>query len=403
MTWKLIDDNEIRSTLNSKISGIVDVVIRARIESIDSIGLMSGKAGIALFLFYYSKITGDKRSDHHARMMISSVFDEINAGKTYYSFAGGLAGIGWTVKHLNKFGLYSSYDDDPLSAIDQFLYNMMMMEIKSANYDYLHGAIGIGLFFLNVLNEKRKRSLNKLINQLDKISIKREGAIYWSSSMRSGDTGYNLGLSHGIASIIAFLGKMIQNNISTDKANQLLSGSLKFLLGNIQDTSKVLSYFPNWAVKEGEMEPSRLAWCYGDLGIGISLFNVSKIIKDKTLEDKAIQILLHSSSRRDRVKNGVVDAGLCHGTAGIAHVFNRLYNSTLKKEFLEASQFWFKETINILEKFNDLSGYLPGNNDTKSDKKSDVGLLEGLSGIGLAMLGAAYDLEPYWDELLLLS
>ena len=145
MTWTTISNNELKRKLESKTSEIADVLLNMPLESIESISLMSGKTGIALFLFYYAKFSGDKKCYHHAQLLISSIFDEINSGKTYYTFAGGLAGIGWTINHLNQYKLFETYDDDPLSDIHQFLYNMMMMEIRSGNYDYLHGALGVGL------------------------------------------------------------------------------------------------------------------------------------------------------------------------------------------------------------------------------------------------------------------
>jgi len=323
MTWTTISNNELKRKLESKTSEIADVLLNMPLESIESISLMSGKTGIALFLFYYAKFSGDKKCYHHAQLLISSIFDEINSGKTYYTFAGGLAGIGWTINHLNQYKLFETYDDDPLSDIDQFLYNMMMMEIRSGNYDYLHGALGVGLYFLKVLNEKRSRSLKKLINELDKNSSKTEnGGICWISSMTHDkeEKACNLGLSHGIASIIAFLGKAYAKNISKEKTGKLLSGAVNFLLRNEQDISKKLSYFPNWAVKDGNPQPSRLAWCYGDLGIASALFSAAKSTSNKVWEEKALEILRYSTKRTNLIENAVKDAGLCHGTAGIAHI-----------------------------------------------------------------------------------
>ncbi len=406
MTWIPISNNLLKRQLESKTTEIAEALLKIPIQDIESISLMSGRTGIALFLFYYARYSGDKKCNHQAQLLISSIFDEINSGKTYYTFAGGLAGIGWTINHLNQYKLFETYNDDPLYDIDQFLYNMMMMEIRSGNYDYLHGALGIGVCFLKVLNEKRNRSLKKLTIELEKNSCKTaNGGICWSSAMTS-DTdqrGYNLGLSHGIASIIAFLTKVFLSNIEIQRTSELLSGAVSFLFQHIQDPAKNLSYFPNWVEKKSSPGSSRLAWCYGDLGIASAIFAAAKATSNKDWEEKAIEILKYSTSRIDLKENAVTDAALCHGTAGIAHIYNRLHNYTKIIDFQGSAEYWFDESLKMAKFFNGIAGYLSPNFDTNTNYVNQAGLLEGATGIGLAMLAAISDVEPSWDEALLLS
>ncbi|MCD4681213.1 MAG: lanthionine synthetase C family protein [Bacteroidales bacterium] len=392
--------------LESKTSEIADVLLKMPLENIESISLMSGKTGIALFLFYYAKASGEERYYHHAVRLISQVFDEINSGKTYYSFAGGLSGIGWTVRHLSRKNLFTTDDEDPLKAVDDFLYSIMMKEIKDENFDYLHGALGVGTYFLSGLNNERLKYLRKLISELEKIAHKdKEGGASWLSSM-TGDNdekGYNLGLSHGLASIIAFLGKAYAKNISIEKTEMLLSGAVNFLLRNEQDISKNLSYFPNWVVKEGGSQDSRLAWCYGDLGIGSALLLSGRCASNKSWEEKALEILRYSTKRTKLIENAVKDAGLCHGTAGIAHIYNRIYNLTKIVDFQCAAEHWFGESLKMSKINSGFAGYQSYVSDTNSRYINEAGFLEGITGIGLAMLAAVSDIEPSWDEALLIS
>jgi len=404
MAWESLSDKELKSKLESKTSEIAESLIKIPLKEIENISLMSGKTGIALFLFYYSKYSNDEKCYHHAQLLISSVFDEINSGKTYYTFAGGLAGFGWAINHLNQYKLFETYDHDPLSDIDQFLYNMMMMEIKSGNFDYLHGALGIGLYFLKVLDERRERSLIKLIGELEYNSNRADsGEICWSSSMPTNNKGYNLGLSHGIASIIAFLVKVYKANINTDQTFELFTGAIDFLIKNEQDPSKYLSYFPNWVEEDGLPASSRLAWCYGDLGIACALYSAAKATSNKAWEEKAIEVLKYSTNRLDLHENGVVDAGLCHGTAGIAHIYNRVYNLTKIFDFQKSSEYWFEQSLEMAGNINGLAGYLLANSETNISNVDQAGFIEGITGIGLAMLAGISDNEPYWDEGLLLS
>jgi lantibiotic modifying enzyme len=164
------------------------------------------------------------------------------------------------------------------------------------------------------------------------------------------------GLSHGIASIIKILGKAVENGIHLTKSQEMLSGSVDFLLNNIQDPGRYLSYFPNWSLNGDAPQASRLAWCYGDLGISAALLQASFAAKNSIWKSKAIEIQNNSATRRDLPQNGVKDFGLCHGTSGIAHIFNRIYSYSGLEEFCDASEYWYHETMKMLEKKNRVWG-----------------------------------------------
>ncbi len=80
---------------------------------------------------------------------------------------------------------------------------------------------------------------------------------------------------------------------------------------------------------------------------------------------------------------GVVDAGLCHGAAGLLHVFNRLHQATGDGLLVDAARRWFEPAL-----------ALPVPEDR---------FLEGRAGVDLALLAACTDVEPAWDRVLLLS
>ena len=406
MAWSPVNDNVLKGKLESKISEIAEVLIKIPIKDIESISLMSGKTGIALFLYYYGRLVNEEIYFDHATELISDVFEQINDGRTYFSFAGGLSGIAWAVNHLSQKGFVDIDEKDPFEEIDEFLSSMMMLEIRKGNFDYLHGAIGVGLYFLSVLNDRRKSYLRKLIDELDLISYKDEnGGICWISSMIHDNDrkACNLGLSHGLASIIRFLGKAYKNGISEDRSLLLLNGAVEFLLNSRQDPYACLSFFPNWVLDDHTPQSSRLAWCYGDLGIAASLYSAAGDVASNEWTETAIRILKHSASRSDIQNNGIKDAGLCHGTAGVAHIFNRLYNNTHVIEFQKAAEYWFEESLKMAKFFDGLAGYQCYISDTNTNYINQAGFLEGIAGIGLALLGAVSCTEPDWDHALLLS
>ena len=101
-------------------------------------------------------------------------------------------------------------------------------------------------------------------------------------------------------------------------------------------------------------------------------------------------------------KNNIVDAGLCHGTAGIAHIYKRMYINTNIIEFKDASNYWYSETLKMA-KYDIPSGFLAYRPIENGGLKKEFGFLDGISGIGLSLISAISDIEPAWDEALLLS
>jgi hypothetical protein len=112
-------------------------------------------------------------------------------------------------------------------------------------------------------------------------------------------------------------------------------------------------------------------------------------------------LLFAAEKRRNLQENYVMDAGLCHGTAGIGHIFYRMWRNTRMLEFKNAADYWMNETLKMAKFEDGLTGYKTWHG--KSGWINSYGLLEGIAGIGLALLTYYYEIEPTWDECLLLS
>ena len=101
--------------------------------------------------------------------------------------------------------------------------------------------------------------------------------------------------------------------------------------------------------------------------------------------------------------SGVVDAGLCHGAAGVAHLFNRMYQATGAPRLGEAAQFWFERTLALRRAGEGMSGFSAWMSapDGEQGWVADPYFLTGAAGIGLALLAAVTPCEPEWDRVLL--
>ena len=214
--------------------------------------------------------------------------------------------------------------------------------------------------------------------------------------------GYNLALSHGISSIIIFLSRIVKNGMINEKINEMLHGAVSYVLSQEKDIIQFGSYFPSFIFKESpkSVSKSRLAWCYGDLGIGLALWNAGKAIDKVEWKEKGLEVLLHSTQRRTFDESLVVDAGICHGSVGIVMIYRRIFFETLCEEFKNASEYWITQTLHYSRFENGLIGYKAF---IKGEWVCDYSFLMGVSGIGLVLLSFLQDDQQNWDEMFLLS
>ena len=365
------------------------------------IGLLSGKGGIVLFLFYYYKLTLNTKAYDLGSYLIEAILAEINQRETLLDFCHGIAGIGWLIEHLEQNEFLECDTNDLLSGIDEYIYKSAIIDLQNKDYDFLHAAIGKGLYLL-----KRKKVNESYLEEIAKLMLKisespLEGQLRWPSPHPLNQRMYNISLSHGIAGIINFFTRLIELDTVKSEAQAIVNKSINYLL--TLKFENQISIFPNNHILEKHKYlPSRLAWCYGDLGIGITLWQVSQSLDDKFLEKNAMQIMLHSTRRRDLKDNRVIDAGLCHGTSGIAHIFNRMFINTGLQEFEESSDYWFNETLKMARFSDGLAGYKSWQGRNNGWYK-EINFLEGIAGVGLALISKVSDIMPQWDECLLLS
>jgi lantibiotic biosynthesis protein len=369
-------------------------------------GLMWGKTGVALFFFYYAKFKRQEKYHDYAVKIIDNVFDEVSASTSNpYTISEGLAGIGWTIEHLSKNKLCDISTDEMLEDVDHFLTEALELEIKENNYQYLHGYLGIGWYFISRLpGEKAKNCLNLIIEALEKQGIQNEDkGIKWQSlaDRETGKMGYDLSLARGISGIIAFLSKLYELNIRKDLVERMLSGAVEYLLRQTLDVRRYKSAFPRWA---DDPSDSKIEWGFGDPGIGVALWHAARRTGNKKWEEEAMRILLHSAARRDFREEKVSASGLLNGTAGLAQVYNRMFHYTGVETFKDSAKHWIDVTLGMAFKPDGLAGYKVWRHlNNRQGWTADPGFLEGISGIGLTLISSISDIEPSWDNCLFLS
>ena len=97
------------------------------------------------------------------------------------------------------------------------------------------------------------------------------------------------------------------------------------------------------------------------------------------------------------------DAGLSGGLVSAAHIMNRIYRFTGNEEYRELARTLYEKEIDAAVFDDPTSGHKMWLTDADGLYGLHMGLFEGLSGIGLALIAAVSDREPAWDECLMMS
>jgi len=379
------------------------------------LGVLNGKAGLALFQFYYAKYSNTETPADIGEDILAQSIESINQGFNYPTFCNGIAGLGWTLDHLQQQGLIDTDVDGLLSGLDNYLYTTMIDDIGHGKFDFLHGALGYGFYFLKRLQNTTDQSLKnryrnylfKLLEILKNQAEPQKKGIAWQSLLikETQVMGYNLSLSHGLSSIINFLSRVYEVDGFKQITIPLLEGAIDYLLSHKTHETYELSLFPSWVNPVSEnIYRSRLAWCYGDLGVAITLWQAAKSLGNSTLASIALKVFEHAAQRRSPETTFVKDASICHGSYGIARIFDSIYQDTLNPLFKETADFWMFEGANMAFHEDGWAGYKQFfMKDDKETWENKAGLLEGIAGIGLTIIDYLSGTPQAWDECLLIS
>lgn len=398
--------------INSIINNIAQQILSEKDS--DKNGLFDGEGGKILFMAYYLKYKPQKEYEEKLNHLIDGCFEYLNKTKSPYpSYCVGLSGIIYLFEHLNRQKLVDMDIEEAKKYYDPYLYHHMMYSVGKNNFDFLHGATGMAYDFLcrNGKDDNIILYLNNYIDALDRFAVKEDDTIRWPYTDIKGSEIYsysNLSLSHGMASIMIVLALLIKNGINLEKSKELLTGAVNYALGQKMNPSERGSYFSSFSLHHSTFK-SRLSWCYGDLGIALALWYASKIFDDNHLEEEALDIFRFNAHRRDLKENNINDTSICHGSAGVSQFFLRMYYETHEPVFWEAHNYWIDITLSMMTTDNSKVVFPSYKWDSEKDEfkvlKTNQYFLEGLSGIGLALLAhvAQDTFHSEWDSILLLN
>jgi len=443
--WHPILDGDLRDRARETVAAIAAELARSwpagststikdPVRSISRHCLADGESGQALFFAALAEVEPDYAAPGIAH--IERAIDQLAGDAALADLYSGFTGVAWAIDHL-RGRLLADDMEDTNEDIDHILAEHLTQSPWKRAYDLTSGLAGLGLYALERLRVPEARAvgeppapqargaspdnaspnhqavtcLARVIDRLDELALRRPDGITWHTSAEIlgpptreyfPDGHENLGVAHGVPGVLPVLARAIAAGVAVDKARPLLDGAVKWVLA--QRTHDEESLFP-YCVGEGVAPRlARAAWCYGDPGIAAALLVTARAVGEPAWEEEARATAL-ASARRSIDSAGVHDAGLCHGAAGLGHVFNRLYQAMREPLLLDAARTWFARALELRRPGQGIAGFRtwgPGS-DGEMTWLVDPTFLTGVAGIGLALLGATTDIEPVWDRLLLLS
>ena len=411
-SWRPILDGALRERAFEVVHAIADSLRGSYLDRVQYASLGGGHAGLAILYAYLDLAQPEEDYDETAVQFLQRAINALSASAMWPSLYGGFTGIAWAVEHL-KGRLIDPEDEGTNEEIDEALKEYVSHSPWNDDYDLINGLVGFGVYAL----ERKPASasaiacLERIVERLNETAERNADGVTWLTRpyllsewerKQCPDGYYNLGLAHGVPGVVALLGGVCAAGVAVEQARSLLDGAVVWLLRQRRGDGALSSFSHRTA--EIEEDDCRLAWCYGDAGVAAALLVAARCVNEEEWEREALAIATRAAAREPE-SAGVKDAGLCHGAAGLGHIFNRLFQATGEEVFREAARYWFERTIEMKLTGQGIAGFsvfMPGEDGTER-WVDEPGLLMGAAGIALALLAAVTDIEPQWDRMLLVS
>jgi hypothetical protein len=385
-----------------------------RLSSIADPCLADGLAGLALVHAALDAAFPEMGHGACAQRALGRAIDLLATTILSPSLYSGFSGVAWVAELLSG-DPNARPQDDPNAEIDAALETYLARSPWTSPYDLMEGLVGVGVYALERMpRPSAKRMLALVVARLRETAQRRRPGIAWWSDpqwmpahmRQTPHPDWNLGVAHGMPGVIALLGRIAAAGVDLRTrmtARALLDKVVAWLLA--QELPRDAASRFAWAVgRDLPREPTRLAWCYGDAGVAAALLVAARAVGESAWEKVSLRIALHAAERTVATA-GVVDGGLCHGAAGVAHVFHRIYRVTGEKRIGTAARAWFERALAMRKPgqgFGGFLAYVPVGQG-KLGWRGGPGFLTGSAGITLALLAATTDADPAWDRALLLS
>ncbi len=378
-------------------------------------GLASGSAGLALFLSYLAQEQESAALAERAAAAFDHALEPVvgmpDAAESA-SILSGFPGLAWLVQHRPPLG--GGRAEAWLSGVDRAVVGCLQTERWLAPFYYGEGLIGLGTYLLErPASALVEQGIGQIVRHLERLAVREGAGVAWlrpaesfPEAVRPAADVFDLGIPRGVGGAIAFLTGASRIAGARDRALALLRRAVDWLLEQGRDEPR--GRFGSYRLPGAPAPaPTRLAWCYGDLGLSLILWGAARTLKDAAL-GAFCRDLAHRSTARgpEDSTTEIEDAGFCHGAAGAGHLYARLFEATGEEAFRASSQRWFESALARFREGEGLGGFeafYARDGDPVFRRQRVPGLMLGSAGIGLCLLSACRPVPPDWDRYFLIG
>jgi len=391
--------------------------------------LDKGMSGLSLFFAYYARYLGDSPTCTHtpvlqseqaflkSQKLMTQAIDEFADADLGLDLYAGYTGIAFVSAHFYSATCFLNQEQEDLNHdFDESLFECLS-DPWTGHYDLIIGLVGFGLYALERLPALwAHRCLTRIIEQIKELACWQGPLVMWRTpvshlSLFKQDFAphglYDLGLAHGISGIISLLSGALHHGFDVQ---DLLAAAVAYLCEQ-EITLDGDRFFPHYTIinplKKIQLTPKQ-GWCYGDLGVAASLLLAGQSLNRADIVTRSIAVACRVAQRGLSAQSNILDASLCHGDAGIAHVLNRMYQTTADESLAEYARLFFIKTLKRYQpQDSNLLGYQSVDDilddGTITLDAKDYSFLTGIVGISLSLMAAITAQEPKWDHLLGIS
>jgi len=355
--------------------------------------LYSGAAGVVLFLLDLHRATGDPAD----LALACAGADELLASLDRQAEAGlysGLAGLGFVLNETGKATGDVRYRDGARRVVASLKTRAVSwgtgVEWNDAT-DVIDGSAGIGLFLLYAARElddpDARNFAARAGHRLIKLARQDEGGLKWARTRTAIEPGLPALLpnfSHGTAGIAYFLATLYRDTKEQAFLFEAIAGAtyLKAIAHTEGDVCLVFHHEPEAAGRS----LFYLGWCHGPAGTARLWRRLWQVTDDRAWlawERKSARAILTSGVPEQRTPGFWNNAGQCCGDASVAEFFLALHRATGDPEYLAYADRVSAHLVTAATRDDAGARWIQAENRTQPKHlAAQTGWMQGAAGIG---------------------
>lgn len=402
----------IKVKINNSLTSL-DKIMAEKWQS-ESNGLLAGCGGISLYFMHRYLESGKSLFlDRSLEILEREILMTNEKGfEHYFSISDSSTSACWLIDQFVSLNILDSSEKLVSKEwIKMGIGSTVQEEFTSNRHDLFYGFIGKAIIAIEHDKDFAWPFVSKILKSLKDQVVHDSNRVFWKSpypfyAVAGYEETINLGIPHGSCGIMLFLLKCGEVYHILDELEPLLKGHAEWLLYNLEKQDNKLSYFYS-------SKPSgtgQLGWCYGDQAIAFTLLRYSETFNDAPSKKKALEVidqislkLIEQSGLRYYSDYGYYDVRICHGAFGAAYMFKKMYNICKDEKLNTLANKWIDIALQNLDIYLNQYDTIVEKEKNSINIDTSLGFLNGLSGVGLALITFLDPKLSSWDKLLLLD